>query len=63
MFINAWFISVTESSYYSDLGGISSKAYLAAGKFLIVYYIAAFKLKASMRAVYFKVWVFPTLLT
>ena len=55
MFIRAWFIRVTESSYYSDLGGISSNAYLAAGKFLIVYYMAAFKLNASTRAVSFKV--------
>lgn len=30
IFINAWFKSVTESNYYSDLGGISSKASLAA---------------------------------
>lgn len=63
MFIKAWFRSVTESSYYSDRGGISKRAYRAAEKFLIVYSIAAFKLKASTSAVYFNVWELPTLLT
>ena len=31
IFIKAWFNKVTESSSYSDLGGISNKAYRAAG--------------------------------
>lgn len=31
IFIKAWFNKVTESSSSSDLGGISNKAYLAAG--------------------------------
>lgn len=30
IFIKAWFNNVTESNSYSDLGGISSKASLAA---------------------------------
>jgi len=39
-------MSVTESNYYSERGGMSSRAYLAEAKFLIVYSMAAFKLKA-----------------
>ena len=63
IFINAWFNNVTESNYSYDLGGISRRASRAAVKFLIVYYIAAFKLNAYISAVYFKVCEFPTLLT
>lgn len=37
MFIRAWFKSVTESNYSSERGGMSSRASLAAAKFLMVY--------------------------
>ena len=60
MFIKAWFISVTGSNSSSALGGMSIKASLAAEKFLIVYSIAPFKLKDSIKAVSFSAWVFPT---
>lgn len=63
MFISAWFIKVTGSSSSSLRGGISRIASLAAGIFLIEYSIADFKLNASIRAVSFKAYVFPTLLT
>ena len=45
---------MTGSSSSSPLGGMSSKASLAAGIFLIEYSIAAFKLNASIKAVSFK---------
>jgi hypothetical protein len=46
---------VTGSSSSSFLGGISKSASLAAELFFIENSIAAFKLKASIRAVSFKV--------
>lgn len=61
--MRAEFIIVTGSSSSSPLGGISIRASLAAGIFLIEYSIAAFKLNASIRAVSLRAWVFPTLLT
>lgn len=55
--------SVTGSSSSSFLGGMSSKASLAAALFFIENSIAAFKLNASIKAVSFKVYVLPTLFT
>lgn len=63
MFISAVLCSVTGSSSSSFLGGISIRASLAALIFFMLYSIAAFKLKASIRAVSFNVYVLPTVFT
>lgn len=55
MFIRAVLWSVTGSSSSSFLGGISISASLAALIFFMLYSMAAFKLKASIRAVSLRV--------
>lgn len=55
MFIRAVLWSVTGSSSSSFLGGMSISASLAALIFFMLYSMAAFRLKASIRAVSFRV--------
>ncbi len=57
------FIQVSERITKSYLGGISVRASLALSTFFRTYSMAAFRLKASIRAVSWRVNVLPTLLT
>ena len=61
--IFTWLWRVTASSSFSERGGMSVSASLAASWFFSRYSIAAFRLNASIRAVLCRVRVLPTLLT